>query len=140
MKESRNNLERRQHERSSVQNFVVGILNSGRSVTIGSVSDISLGGASCTHNELRMAPDDGPFHSIDLIADGHYLVDLPCENAWDAKIETESFSKLTDLKQCRVQFGELTPNQIFLLRSFINHCAFLRINSITPDVHINYSQ
>ena len=139
MKESKNYTERRLHERSSVQNFVVGILNSGRSVTIGSVSNISMGGARCTYNELRMAPDDGPFHSIDLIADGHYLVDLPCENAWDVKVETESYSKLTDLRECGVQFGELTPNQIFLLRSFINHCASLRVNGITPDVHINYS-
>ena len=139
MKESRNFTERRLHERSSVQNFVVGILNSGESVTIGSITDISLGGARCTYNELKMAPDDGTFHSIDLIADGHYLVDLPCENAWDARVEAESYSKLTDLRQCGVQFGELTPNQIFLLRSFINHCASLRVNGTTPDVHINYS-
>ena len=139
MKENKNYTERRQHERSSVQNFVVGILNSGRSVTIGSVSDISMGGARCTYNELKMAPDDGTYHSIDLIADGQYLVDFPCENAWDTKVETESFSKLTDLRQCRVQFGKLTPNQIFLLRSFINHCSYLKIKNITPDVHINYS-
>jgi len=139
MKESRNFTERRQHERSSVQNLVVGILNSGESVTIGSITDISLGGARCTYNELRMAPDDSLFHSVDLIADGHYLIDLPCENAWDGRVEKESYSKLTDLRQCGIQFGKLTPNQIFLLRSFINHCASLKIDGITPDIHINYS-
>ena len=139
MKARRDFAEWRQHERTYVQNLVVGILNSGAPITIGSITDISLGGARCTYNELKMAPDEGPFHSIDLIADGHYLVDLPCGNAWDGRVETESYSKLTDLRQCGVQFGELTPNQIFLLRSFINHCASLRVNGINPDVHINYS-
>ena len=139
MKESEDFIERRRHERSTVENFVVGILNSGESVTIGTITDISQGGAGCRYNELRTAPDDSSFHSIDLIADGHYLVDLPCENAWDVKVEKGSYSKLTDLRRCRVQFGELTPNQVFLLRSFINHCAFLRIIGITPDTHIKYS-
>jgi hypothetical protein len=131
--------ERRQHERSSVQNLVVGILNSGEPETIGSITDISMGGVKCTYNELRMAPNGSPFRSIDLIADGHYLADIPCQNAWDVKMEPESYSKLTDLRQCGIQFGKLNPNQIFLLRSFINCCASLGINDITTNVQITYS-
>ncbi len=123
MKESRDYTERRQHERSYLQNLVVGILNSGEPVAIGSISDISMGGVKCIYDDLRMAPNDSPFHSIDLIADDHYLADIPCECAWGVKVETESFSKLTNLRQYGVQFGKLTPNQIFLLRSFINHCG-----------------
>ena len=126
MKENKNYTERRQHERSSVQNFVVGILNSGEPVAIGSITDISLGGVRCTYDELRMAPDDNPFHSIDLIADNHYLGDIPCECAWSVNLETESFSKLTNLRQYGIQFGKLTPNQFFLLRSFINRCGFIK--------------
>jgi len=122
-----------------VHNLVVGILNSGESVTIGSITDISLGGARCTYNELRMAPDDNLFHSIDLIADDHHLVNVPCEYAWDVKVDSESHSKLTDSGQCGVQFGELHPNQIFLLRSLINRNTSLGINSIASNVHITYS-
>jgi hypothetical protein len=125
MEESRDYTERRQHERSYLQNLVVGILNSGEPVAIGSITDISLGGVKCIYDELRMAPDDTPFHSIDLIADDHYLGDLPCECAWDVNLETESFSKLTNLRQYGIQFGKLTPNQIFLLRSFINRCGYM---------------
>jgi hypothetical protein len=126
MKKSRDYTERRQHERSCLQNFVIGILSSDEPVTIGSITDISLGGVRCTYDELRMAPNDNFFHSIDLIADNHYLGDIPCEYAWDVKVETESFSKLTHLRQCGIQFGKLTPNQIFLLRSFINRCGAMR--------------
>ena len=81
MKEVKDLAEWRQHERSCVQNQVVGILNSGEPITIGSITDISLGGVRFTYNYLRMVPNDNPIHSIDLIADGHYLVDIPCEYA-----------------------------------------------------------
>ena len=139
MKERRDFTERRQHERACVQNLVVGILNSGEPITIGSITDISLGGVRCTYNDLRMVSNDSPIHSIDLIADGYYLVDVPCEYVWDVKVETESHSKLTDLGLCGIQFGKLPPNQIFLLRSFINRCASLGIKGITSNVHITYS-
>lgn len=139
MKERRAFAEWRQHERICVQNPVVGVLNSGEPITIGSIIDISQGGVRCTYNDPRMLPNDSPIHSIDLIADGYYLVDIPCEYVWEVKVETEFHSKLTDLRQCGIQFGEMTPNQIFLLRSFINHCASLGANGINRDAHINYS-
>ena len=139
MKERRDFTERRQHERACVQNLVVGILNSGEPITIGSITDISLGGVRCTYNDLRMVSNDSPINSIDLIADGYYLVDVPCEYVWEVRVETESYSKLTDLGQCGIQFGKLPPNQIFLLRSFINRCASLGIKGITSNVHIIYS-
>lgn len=115
--------ERRQHKRASVQNVVVGILNSDDPVAIGSITDISMGGVKCTYNEPRMAPDTSPIHSIDIIAGSHYLVDIPCEYAWNDRVEGETSSQLTDVRRCGLQFGNLTPNQIFLLQSFINGCA-----------------
>ena len=139
MIESRDYTEKRQHERACVQNIVVGILNSDEPVTMGSITDISLGGVKCTYNELRMAPDDSPVHSIDLIANSYDLADIPCECAWNVKAEEETFSKLTNLRQCGIKFVELTPNQIYLLRSFINRCASLGINAIDSNVDITYS-
>ena len=137
MKEGRDFTEQRQHERAGVQTIVVGILNSRKSVTIGSITDISLGGIKCTYNnEHRTERNDNPIHSVDLIAESHNLVDIPCKYAWDVKVETNSDDKLTDLRQCGVQFGKLTSNQIFLLRNFINHYASLGINGITSGVHI----
>jgi c-di-GMP-binding flagellar brake protein YcgR len=134
MKESRDSTELRKHERISVQTIVVGLLNSRESITIVSIDDISLGGVKLTYHKLKMMPDDNSFHSIDLIADNHNLADIPCEYVWDDAVETETDSKLTDLRQCGIQFDKLTPNQTFLLRSFINRYAPLRINNITSNV------
>lgn len=119
MNDNKDFTERRQHERASVQNIVVGILNSGEPVTIGLIDDISLGGVKYTH-ELSMAPIDKPIHSIDLIADSNCLMnDIPCDCAWDVDVIKEPTSQLRELRQCGIQFGKLTQNQIFLLKSLI---------------------
>jgi len=139
MKQNSDSTELRQHERAHVQTIVVGMLNSGDSVTIGSIADISQGGIKFTYHELKIAPDDSLIHSIDLIADNHNLADIPCEYVWDDTIETESDSQLTDLRQCGIKFGKLTPNQTFLLRSFINRCVPHGINNISSNVHIAFN-
>ena len=139
MKQNRDFTELRQHERAHVQTIIVGMFNSGESVTIGSIVDISMGGVKFTYHELKMAPDDSPTHSIDIIADNHNLVDIPCKYVWDDTVETESDSKLTDLRQCGIQSGKLTPNQTFLLKSVIISFAPLGINYRTSDVHITFN-
>jgi hypothetical protein len=139
MKERSDSREQRRHERASMQTIVIAMLSSGESLTIGSITDISLGGVKFTYHELEMAPDDSPIQSMDLIADSHNLADIPCEYVWDETVDTVSDSQLTYLRQCGIQFGKLTPNQIFLLRGFINHMTSLGINGITSDNHIAYS-
>ena len=139
MNESRDNTERRKHVRASVQNVVVGILNSGDPVAIGSITDISMGGVKCTYTEPRMAPEVNSIHSIDLIAGSHYLVDIPCDYAWNDRLEKDTTSQLTDVRRCGLQFGTLTPSQVFLLQSFINGCAPLGLDDIGANPHITQS-
>ena len=139
MEESRDYTEKRKHERVNVRKVVVAILNSDEPVTMGSITDISLSGVKCTYDEFRTVSHDNPVHSIDLIADNHDLFDIPGKSVWDVKLERESFSKLTNVRQCGIQFGELTPNQIFLLKSFIDHCASLGINATTSNTDITYN-
>jgi hypothetical protein len=52
--------ERRQHERASMQTIVIGMLNSGESITTGSITDISLGGVKFTYHEHLMEPKESP--------------------------------------------------------------------------------
>jgi hypothetical protein len=123
MKRHSDTTERRQHERASMQNIVLGVLNSDEPVTIGVISDISLGGVKYTH-ELSIAPNDNPIHSIDLIADSNFLlIDIPCEFAWNVDTGKEFPPNLSELRQCGIQFGTLTQNQIFLLKSLMDRFA-----------------
>jgi hypothetical protein len=130
--------ERRQHERARVQKIVLGILNSDEIVTTGLINDISLGGVNFTH-ELVLLPTDTSIHSIDLIADSDYMNDIPCEYAWNFKVEKESYFNARYLQQCGIQFGKLDPNQIFMLRSFINRCTSLGTQNISANVRLNFS-
>ena len=138
MKGSKDFTERRQHERVSVEKIVIGVLNSDEPVTIGLIKDISLGGVHYTH-ELRMAPNDDPIQSIDIIGDSNYLMlDIPCECAWKIDTQRGAYSKLRDLRQCGIQFGKLDSNQIYMLKSLINRCTSQGTKGITSSVHMIY--
>jgi hypothetical protein len=125
--------ERRQFERAKVKNIVVGILNADTFTTIGLVNDISLGGVNFIHEVEE--PAATPIQSIDLIADNKCLNNLPCEYAWELNLDREPSLPRKDLRQCGIQFGQLNPNQIFLLRSLINRCTALGIKRINIKVH-----
>jgi len=134
---SNNFIERRRHERARVQSIVVGILNSDEIVATGLINDISLGGVNFTH-ELGMAPDATFVNSIDLIAENNYLNDIPCEFAWHLKVEKEPYLSSRKQRRCGIQFVELSPDQIFLLRRIINRCTSLGIKNITSTVHLTF--
>ena len=131
--ESKKFTERRQHNRLNVKNHVVGILNSDAPLFIGSITDISIGGVKFTNNEFQIAPNDSDINSIDLIADDYYLIDIPCECTWDIKLETEPDPYLIELRQSGFQFGKLTPNQLYLLRSLIGYCSTIGIQDISSS-------
>ena len=136
MKERRNYSERRQHKRASAQYIVLGIISSGEIETVGSIIDISPGGVKFTYDELRMVSSAPPISSINLIVDNYYLVDIPCEYAWNDIVETEPSSKLTNLRRCGIRFGRLSSSQIFLFKSFINRCSSHGILNMPPDLQI----
>ena len=123
MVESAEYHERRQHQRSSVSSGVIAVLITSAPEIIGSVSDISLGGAKVTYHNPKNREIDYTKLTVDLISDDRFVEAIPCSNTWDRAVETENFIAAGDLRQIGIQFNSLTPNQQFLLRSFINRCA-----------------
>jgi hypothetical protein len=137
MKESTGFTEGREHTRAKMNNIVVGILNSKEPETIGTITDISLGGVKCVYYELRMELHKRSFfHSIDLIAGSHYVLEIPCKYVWDGEVETESYTKSTNIRQCGIQFGKLAPIQTFMLNKFIDICVSQGIKSLTSRTPI----
>jgi hypothetical protein len=124
--------ERRQHLRSPVASGVIAVLITNSPEIIGSVSDISLGGARITYHDPRSKTHDFSRLKVDLISDDRFVEAIPCTNAWDRPVETDEFIAAGDLRQCGIQFRDLTPNQLFLLRGFINRCALQQPGSQTP--------
>jgi len=123
MSESSEYEERRQHQRTSVSTGVIAVLITSSPEIIGSVSDISLGGAKITYHNPKNRASNCSTNKVDLISDDRFVEAIPCSNAWDMAVETNDFFAADDLRQCGIQFDTLTPNQLFLLRGFINRCA-----------------
>jgi c-di-GMP-binding flagellar brake protein YcgR len=123
MPESAVNNERRQHQRLPVSAGIIAVLITSTPEIIGSVSDISLGGAKITYHNPTNREIDYTKLKVDLISDDRFVEAIPCSNAWDRPLENNSFLAAGELRQCGIKFSNLNPNQAYLLRSFINRCA-----------------
>jgi c-di-GMP-binding flagellar brake protein YcgR len=129
MEESAVYNERRQHQRSIASSGIIAVLIASSPEIIGSVSDISLGGAKITYHKPTNTELDYTGLKIDLISDDRFIEAIPCRNAWDHPLETRTSIPAGELRQCGIQFADMNPNQIYLLRSFINRCAATGITS-----------
>ena len=118
--ESIDHTERRRHKRTRLEQVVIGIIECEATITTGMITDISLGGVNFFH-ELTSNDSVNFFHSIDLISESISLNNIPCECAWKFKEHKESHFNLTKLEHCGIQFCELSPNQVVLLRNFLDY-------------------
>ncbi len=140
MAESSEYNERRLHQRSPISSGVIAVLITSSPEIIGTVSDISLGGAKITYHDPKNRDVDYSKLKVDLISDDRFVEAIPCSNAWDRSVGTEDFLAADDLRQCGIQFTGLTPNQLFLLRGFINRCATPNHAQTLPDVSFASNQ
>lgn len=133
--------ERRQHQRIHVSSGVIAVLITSSPEIIGSVSDISVGGARLTYHDPQNKDLNYSNLRVDLISDDRFVEAIPCINAWDCAVKTGDLMATEDLRQCGIQFEGLTPNQLFLLKGFINRCATPGHSlEVPPDVLLASSQ
>jgi hypothetical protein len=141
MPESSEYDERRQHQRLQVTSGVIAVLITSSPEIIGSVSDISLGGARITYHDPQNRNFNYSNLKVDLISDDRFVEAIPCSNSWDCAVKTGDLIAIEDLRQCGIQFEGLTPNQLFLLKGFINRCASPGHSlEVPPDVFLASNQ
>lgn len=140
MAESKNYSDRREHRRSSVAYGVTAVIITTSPEIIGSVIDISMGGVKVTYHEQKDTNLDFPHLKIDLISDDRYVEAIHCKNAWNSKAEDYALYGSGDLRQCGIEFLDLTPNQAFLLKGFINRSADPKVTISSPDISIGLNQ
>ena len=130
MKAKEDITERRNYTRTKIKNIVVGVLDTGESDLIGSITDISEGGVRFIYQEFRKTIKKNPIHSIELRADNsNCMFDFPCSYKWDNNVIMASGLELTKLRQYGIQFGKLTPWQLSMLRGIINDCfSYILLN------------
>lgn len=141
MAESSEYEERRQHKRSAVSSGVIAVLITSAPEVIGAVSDISLGGVKITYHNPKNTSIDFAQLKLDLISDDRFVEAIPCRNVWDNALQTSEFVAAGDLRQCGIEFEGLNPNQLFLLRGFINRCSLEHsVAQSQPEVPLSFDQ
>ena len=141
MAESMYNAERREHKRSPVPNGVTAVLITSAPEVIGSVLDISMGGVKIAYHEQKNTNLHFSDLKVDLISDDRFVEAIPCKNTWNYEANDGPLHGSGDLRECGIAFLDLTPNQAFLLRGFINRCcAGPQVNIAGPDLSIAGNQ
>jgi hypothetical protein len=114
--------ERRKHKRFRVQNGSFAALCPQFGI-LGQIIDISTGGLAFRYVASEERSKESSRLSI-LLTDGSFCFNkIPFEAVWDTPMPREfSFGAIT-LRQCGVQFGELTPGQKLDLQYFMGRCS-----------------
>jgi hypothetical protein len=126
--------ERRKHKRFRVQNGSFAALCPQFSI-LGQIIDISTGGLSFRYVASEERSKESSQLRI-LLTDGSFCFDkIPFEAVWDTPMPREfSFGAIT-LRQCGVQFGELTHGQKLDLQYFMGRCS-IGEGCVTYSYHV----
>jgi hypothetical protein len=116
--------EQRQYNRFRVPKGIFVALRS-HDVKVGQVLDISMGGLAFDYIP-REELSSGPSELQIFLVGNVYVYKIPFKSVWDQEAKQVSASSLR-MRQCGVQFGELTGNQKSELEYFIRH------HTITDD-------
>jgi len=112
--------ERRKHKRFKVSKDAF-VAHRPDYLKIGQVKDISMGGLAFTYMADEKPPDQSFELDMFLASQDFYMQKVPFRTISDFEGQGITFSSIK-IRRSGVQFGDLTPNQIFDLEYFIeNH-------------------
>jgi hypothetical protein len=110
-------VERRKHKRCETQKDTLGILRSNNT-KVGLITDVGAGGLGFRYIGKEQPIGEWAELSILPAQDLFYLHKIPCKFVWDRNASKDHYSSIT-MRECGLQFGELTPDQMNLLKYFI---------------------
>ena len=90
-------------------------------IKVGQIINISMGGLVFRYHNSK-GPSNASELDIFLAGRAFYLYKLPFEIVWDSLTDKKPCSCI-NMKQCGLQFGNLTPHQIAQLKYFFQAYA-----------------
>jgi hypothetical protein len=113
--------DQREHNRFKVRTGAGAALNESK---IGAIANISRGGLALTYIDLGDEDKKGrqgpPQISI-VHEDGFSLENVPCKILGEDGSPSQNLYSSVNINQCRIQFGQLTPEQKAQLENFLNY-------------------
>jgi hypothetical protein len=95
-----------------------------------------MGGVKIAYHEQKNTNLNFSELKVDLLSDDRFVEAIPCKNAWNCEASAGALHGSVDLRECGIAFLDITPNQAFLLRGFINRCAGPQVNIAGPDLSV----
>jgi hypothetical protein len=117
MTNSEERVERRKHKRLRVEENAYVIL---KPCTVGPLIDISMDGLTFEYVSIKQPSKMESELDIAMINSAFSLRNVPCKMLSDFKVEDVPSNPLS-IRQCRVQFRDLTQHQISKLGDFIHN-------------------
>jgi hypothetical protein len=117
MKNGEERVERRKHKRFRVQEGAYVIF---QPYTVGRLIDIGMDGLTFEYVSIKQPSKMESELVIAMTNNAFSLRNVPCKILSDFKVEDVS-SNLLSIRQCRVQFRDLTQHQISKLGDFIHN-------------------
>jgi hypothetical protein len=90
-------------------------------IKVGQIINISMGGLVFRYHNSK-GPSNASELDIFLAGRAFYLYKLPFETVWDSLTDKKPCSCI-NMKECGLQFGNLTPHQIAQLKYFFQAYA-----------------
>ena len=121
MTNKKEGVERRKHKRFQAPENALVVFRP-RAIKVGLIIDISMGGLTFRYTDMdREEPSKESFELDIILLDSDFRLEkVPFKSQRDVEIHRVPVGpKTMTMRQCTVQFGELTQNQIFQLERFI---------------------
>lgn len=113
--------DQRKHCRFKVRTGVGAALNESK---MGAIANISRGGLALSYIDLGSEDNKGPQGppQISIVhEDGFSLENVPCRILGEDSFTPPNLYSSININQCRIQFGQLTPEQKAKLENFLNY-------------------
>ena len=119
--------ERRKQKRFKVREGAFAAITPDLS-TVGQIINISQGGLGFRHNANPDQIDTSVEIDIFFLRHGYYIENVPSKIISHFDVDQDNPPSWLQTRQCCVQFGELSENQLFRLDNFIQLFADKRSN------------
>ena len=113
--------DQREHHRFKVRTGAGAVLNESK---FGAIANISRGGLALSYIDLGSEDKkgrQGPAQLSIVHEDGFSLENVPCQILGEDRSPSQNLYSSVNINQCRLKFGQLSPEQKAKLENFLNY-------------------
>ena len=113
--------ERRRYKRYRFLGGTIVLMPLQSAAMLGSIRDISAGGVGVAYIYEDTKLNESEELKADMVEDRFYCKEIQCNNIWDKEVVNDLPVIAAKMRQCGLQFIDLSPDQLSQLKSFVKN-------------------